>query len=221
MKKFLCYDTEQAARGEINVDSRGMLKPVDSELSDTSTSPVQNKVIKSALDALSEEIANIPGGKEQLSGTTDELTPTQVYNAVSAGIPVKVQYLDGTYGLLSFTAFAVAESLNVIASNMIAYFNDLYILAELFGDKSNNEWGFNVTTLAQKTDIPDIPAELPNPNALTFTGAVTGSYDGSSPLSVKIPSELNKVILPSSTSGSSKKFKITVDDSGAITATEV
>lgn len=27
MKKFLCYDTEAAARGEINVDSRGMLKP--------------------------------------------------------------------------------------------------------------------------------------------------------------------------------------------------
>ena len=36
-----------------------------------------------------------------------------------------------------------------------------------------------------------------------------------------IPSELNEVILPSSTSGSSKKFKITVDDSGAIAATEV
>ena len=27
MKKFLCYDTNDAARGEINVDSRGMLKP--------------------------------------------------------------------------------------------------------------------------------------------------------------------------------------------------
>ena len=36
-----------------------------------------------------------------------------------------------------------------------------------------------------------------------------------------IPSELNEVILPSSTSGSSKKFKITVDDSGTISATEV
>ncbi len=36
-----------------------------------------------------------------------------------------------------------------------------------------------------------------------------------------IPSELNEIVLPSSTSGSSKKFKITVDDSGAITATEV
>ena len=36
-----------------------------------------------------------------------------------------------------------------------------------------------------------------------------------------IPSELNEIILPSSTSGSSKKFKITVDDSGTISATEV
>lgn len=33
-----------------------------------------------------------------------------------------------------------------------------------------------------------IPDKLPNPNALTFTGAVTGIYDGSAPLSVEIPS---------------------------------
>lgn len=37
-------------------------------------------------------------------------------------------------------------------------------------------------------DIPSIPTALPNPYALTFTGAVTGSYDGSSPVSVEIPS---------------------------------
>lgn len=34
----------------------------------------------------------------------------------------------------------------------------------------------------------EMPDKLPNPNALTFTGAVTGSYDGSAPLSVDIPS---------------------------------
>ena len=34
----------------------------------------------------------------------------------------------------------------------------------------------------------DMPEALPNPNALTFTGAVTGSYDGSAPLEVSIPS---------------------------------
>lgn len=34
----------------------------------------------------------------------------------------------------------------------------------------------------------EMPTTLPNPNALTFTGAVTGSYDGSDPVSVNIPS---------------------------------
>ena len=33
----------------------------------------------------------------------------------------------------------------------------------------------------------DIPTALPNPNALTFTGAATGTYDGSAPLEVEIP----------------------------------
>lgn len=41
------------------------------------------------------------------------------------------------------------------------------------------------------TDYPkkkDIPTKLPNPNPLTFTGAVTGSYDGSETMMVEIPS---------------------------------
>ena len=121
--------------------------------------------------------------QEPLIGTTDELTPTQVYDAVSAGIPVKVQYTDSTYGLLSFTAFNVAESLNLIVSQTIVYGN-VCLLAELIGYKSDNTWVTAFTILAQKTDIP---SALPNPNALTFTGAVTGSYDGSAPLNVKIP----------------------------------
>lgn len=33
-----------------------------------------------------------------------------------------------------------------------------------------------------------VPSKLPNPNALTFTGAVEGSYDGSEAVSVEIPS---------------------------------
>ena len=123
--------------------------------------------------------------QEQLTGTTSELTPTQVYEAVSSGIPVKVQYTDSTYGLFSFTAFNVAENMNAIASNTIVYYNGVYMLGELIGNKRSNEWFFLSTVLAQKTDIP---SALPNPNALTFTGAVAGSYDGSAPMSVKIPS---------------------------------
>lgn len=42
--------------------------------------------------------------------------------------------------------------------------------------------------LKKLIDAITIPGTLPNPNALTFTGAVTGSYDGSTSLSVNIPS---------------------------------
>lgn len=35
--------------------------------------------------------------------------------------------------------------------------------------------------------LSDFPTALKNPNALTFTGAVTGTYDGSAPLTVNIP----------------------------------
>ena len=41
--------------------------------------------------------------------------------------------------------------------------------------------------LVQQTFFATIYDELPNPNALTFTGAVTGSYDGSAPMTVNIP----------------------------------
>ena len=51
---------------------------------------------------------------------------------------------------------------------------------------------------------PDgIPKTLPNPHAITFTGAVTGSYDGSAPMTVEIPS--------GGSGGSSGGFEVLVD----------
>ena len=158
--------------------------------------PKSNVVIKGA-DGKSAYAYAVEGGytgtetefaaklaQEQLTGTTNDLTPTQVYDAVSAGIPVKVQYTDSTYGLFSFTAFNVSESLNVIVSEIIAYSYGAYMLCELVGNKSNNSWGFNITTLAQKTDIP---SSLKNPNALTIKiGSTTVTYDGSSAEIVEI-----------------------------------
>lgn len=131
-----------------------------------------------------------------LTGTTETLTPTQVYDAIKSGKSVILQYMDDTYGWLSYTNFNVAENMNVIAADAIVYFNNTYVLAELWGDTTRNVWGFATTTLAQKQDIP---TKLPNPNALTFTGAVTGSYDGSARLSVEIPKavtdeHINKLI---------------------------
>lgn len=50
-------------------------------------------------------------------------------------------------------------------------------------------------------------AKLANPNALTFTGAVTGSYDGSAPLSVEIPSGAEPGYKDATT-----LFDVTLDD---------
>ena len=43
MKKFLCYDTNDAASGKINVDNRGMLKP-NSTVPSTNSAPYQQLV---------------------------------------------------------------------------------------------------------------------------------------------------------------------------------
>ena len=72
-----------------------------------------------------------------------------------------------------------------------------------------------------QTPLATTDSKLPNPYPLTFTGAVSGSYDGSSAKTIEIPSGGGEVIIASSTAGSTKKFKITVDDSGTIAATEV
>ena len=119
-----------------------------------------------------------------LIGTIWTLTPTQVYDAVSAGVPVKVQHTDGTYGLLSFTAFNIAESLSMIVSQAIVYYGGVYILAELGGNIQDGNWFTKFTVLAEKTDIP---STLPNPNALTIRlGSTTVTYDGSAAKTVTI-----------------------------------
>ena len=106
-----------------------------------------------------------------LIGTTNELTTTQVYDAVSSGIPVRVQYTDNTYGLLSFTAFNVAETLKVIVSQTIVYYDGNYILAELFGNViQGGGWGFYSTMLAELKDLDNLDVRV---NKLEGAGYLT------------------------------------------------
>lgn len=65
----------------------------------------------------------------------------------------------------------------------------------------------------------EMPTTLPNPNALTFTGAVTGTYDGSAPLEVAIPSgggaekRVRHIATISVTVGTTS-YSVTVDSNG-------
>ena len=64
-----------------------------------------------------------------------------------------------------------------------------------------------------------IPEALPNPNALTFTGAATGTYDGSAAVSVEIPSggdvekRVRHIATVSVTAGTTS-YSVTVDSNG-------
>ena len=109
-------------------------------------------------------------------------TFTEIMEAIISGTTVLVYY--GGYSLplirisdnaLFFGAFQCANADDVdpaaVATSMIEI-------------TENGE----VNDLSALIFIPSVPSALPNPNALKFTGAVTGSYNGSRPLSVKIPS---------------------------------
>lgn len=86
--------------------------------------------------------------------------------------------------------------------------------------------GTDYFTEADKQEIAEaaaekvsIPEALPNPNALTFTGAATGSYDGSQPMTVNIPSGGGgdnpwRLITDLTLEEDVASFTITADDDG-------
>ena len=99
-------------------------------------------------------------------------TYVDIRDAILDGTPVLVDY-----GGVRFPLISMGNSLFFGASQC----NETSVVTVIIEIASNDEvHDFS----AQIT----IPTTLPNPNALTFTGAVTGSYDGSAPMSVEIPS---------------------------------
>lgn len=101
----------------------------------------------------------------------------EIKDAIVAGIPVLVDYNGTVLPLIAmgadFLAFGTVQCANDDAGAIVA--------TEIIEIKQNGK-------VHDISAYVDIPKTLPNPNALTFTGAVAGTYDGSAPLSVKIPS---------------------------------
>ena len=86
---------------------------VDSELSDTSTNPVQNKVIKSALDAKQDKNFTITFTKGIDNTYTANKTFDELNTAISEGVSISAVALDGsiTYclSLLEFNGDMMAS----------------------------------------------------------------------------------------------------------------
>jgi hypothetical protein len=118
---------------------------------------------------------------------TSQTTPAQVVAAINAGKNVILIHTDDTFGLLVFTGFLYVQSVNAGVSSGIWDFDGTPMCFSLLGDVGTGKWSFTYDMLADIDDIPEIPGALPNPNALTFTGAVSGTYDGSSAVTINIP----------------------------------
>ena len=103
----------------------------------------------------------------------------EIRDAILAGTTVLVDYGGAALPIITVAVDALYFGTFQCASGDAS--NDAAIATPIIEIIENNE----VNDLSAQIDIPKT---LPNPNAITFTGAVTGSYDGSAPLSVKIPS---------------------------------
>lgn len=100
-----------------------------------------------------------------------------IRDAILAGIPVYVfngeQYL--SLAVVTDVSLFFGTAMGINDETGVGVFT---ILIEITNDDKVKNAG----------NYLEIPTTLPNPNALTFTGAVTGSYDGSTAVSVEIPS---------------------------------
>lgn len=102
-------------------------------------------------DGIKVKASAVEGYDKPLIGTTDEITPIQVYNAVAAGRNVSITYTDATFGKLTFTGFGNAESMNVTVANLIAQNSGVYTIGYLLGNLLNNKWSFNTAALSVAT----------------------------------------------------------------------
>ena len=157
---------------------------------------------KQEIAELASELVDVPDLAEPLIGTTEEITPTQVLEALSQGRVVAIAHTDERVGTIAFNGFYTVYG--VVLANGLLPKDDGGAAVTLFGVVDSAEWFLGLETLPSKDDIPTddhindlIDAAIDNleipeggtveMKPLTFTGAVNATYDGSEPVAVNIP----------------------------------
>ena len=212
MKRFLCYDTNDAASGKIDVDSRGMLKSTGSSAQadwnvTDSADPafIKNKpfgvekgaVIRSVSGLSWSENTGYKKDEYQYKSdvdtsvfkTLDEIPNVDGNSTIQVvvdGVTYSDMTIDYTDGGGAYSIDVYSEECPVFISSVNAYMADTV----------------TVTFLSNRTDINSVQVIDLDKDSIK---AMSSDF----------------IEFASTTPGSSKKFKITVNDSGTITATEV
>lgn len=179
--------------GKLDLVEGGGSITVDSELSDTSENPVQNKVVRAALNPKLDVfevtfLTNGETGKTSVDRTFDE---------------IKTAYGSGVYVLAKYVVFfgdtriirGFSATCNYTPANETIYFTFT------FGKYGDNYEDVIIGLISIDSNNNIVVNDA---NSCIDNMVLSGSF-----------------IICSSTPGSSKKFRIAVDDSGTISATEV
>ena len=111
-----------------------------------------------------------------------DIVTKEKLEVVEAAIPTKTSQLDNDSG---FITSAPVTSVNAKTGAVTLSASDVGAIPSTLTGTAGQV--LTKTADGQEWKDVDTPTALPNPNALTFTGAATGTYDGSAPLEVEIP----------------------------------
>ena len=103
-------------------------------------------------------------------------------NQVPGMVEAKVEEWLNNY----ITTHGLVNSVNGMTGVVTLTAADVGAIANVNGSVKNNNIADGAVT-ADKMAAGVIPTKLPNPQKLTFTGAVTGEYDGSQAVNIDIP----------------------------------
>ncbi len=95
-----------------------------------------------------------------LIGSTTELTPTDVVEAVATGRNVILAHTDATFGLLAANHFTFSPTDQTVLATSIVPYGDGYVAYALIGFLSSNTWNSMYTIVAEQEKVDAAIAEL-------------------------------------------------------------
>ena len=147
------------------------------------------------LDQLSEVVAYIKSNRDLISSiTTDKVSVADIVDNLTTNVANKP--LSAAQGVALKALIDALRNDKLDAAELTNAINTALAQAKASGDfdgaggKSAYQYAVEGGYTGTEAEFAAKLAQekFANPNALTFTGAVAGSYDGSAPLEVEIPS---------------------------------
>ena len=129
------------------------------------------------LDEAIDEIKENAGGK--LVGTTEDITPTEVANAVKENKNCFITHTDATYGKMILSGFAYNEGMNIVIASAYLSVDFGTFGITLLGFVSNDEWVFYLDTLAKGSDLPKRVTAV-NLTEFETSGIIEETYEDAS-----------------------------------------